>query len=712
MANKSDAIVARAVLDFDKQYSIKQVKDIAKESEKILKNISKTGKNPLVTLNKDYGVYGKLIKQGKEYKELVFSIGQAKKELLGINNITPERMKEVYGVDFKDLEEGVKKYTKLYEKAKAFNDLVNSMKVSVNRGEQLKLSDIREAKDSYFKIQDEFTKQGIDTSEIAESFDFLEEYENNYKSTSQKLAKILEETLSPSEKRALRLKAVLKELEEAEQSFLKLGMAGESTTDAENKIRSLRKEVVELKKQTEQTQLQKLFKTIKRVGFYRIARNLFRIIEHGFMDGINALIEFDDRANKTFSSISTSFDLIRSSIALSILPIVEMIAPKFEEISSSIASFAEGISKASSALRGVSTYTKISKEYMRDLREEANKTSLSFDKFESLNAKANPYETGEMTPEEMDDAKLSTEAQFLKTIKGVVETIWELLKSIGATISKTWKAIEPELQPFLKVFADVIVILSDIFVWLFKAFTSVLTWAKNNGILKETIIGVGLAIVGLKLTGFIANLTSIFTKLGKIKASAITTGAQLTEMGKQTSLLGTAFKTVGTIALAYLIYKVFDKILDGAPKVVKAITGIVGAVLALAGAIYAVKTGGNPIALVAFALGAGAFLASIKSLSSEIEIPQYANGGLVDSGSLFVAGEAGAELVTTMPSGQTGVTNIAQFKQAMVEAIYECSDVFQQSGESVVLNLDGAEIARSKSFKSELNRTNSGLNLR
>ena len=93
-------------------------------------------------------------------------------------------------------------------------------------------------------------------------------------------------------------------------------------------------------------------------------------------------------------------------------------------------------------------------------------------------------------------------------------------------------------------------------------------------------------------------------------------------------------------------------------------------------------------------------------------IPRLANGGMVSSGSLFIAGEAGAELVTTMPSGQTGVTNVAQFKQAMVEAIYECADVFQQPDGSVVLNLDGAEVARSKRFKSELNRTNSGLNLR
>ena len=109
---------------------------------------------------------------------------------------------------------------------------------------------------------------------------------------------------------------------------------------------------------------------------------------------------------------------------------------------------------------------------------------------------------------------------------------------------------------------------------------------------------------------------------------------------------------------------------------------------------------------LAVGLSAGAMLAT------GISVMKFAEGGRPEQGSLFIAGEAGAELVTTMPSGQTGVTNIAQFKQAMVEAIYECSDVFQQSGNDVVLNLDGAQIARSRAFKNELNRTNSGLKLR
>ena len=109
--------------------------------------------------------------------------------------------------------------------------------------------------------------------------------------------------------------------------------------------------------------------------------------------------------------------------------------------------------------------------------------------------------------------------------------------------------------------------------------------------------------------------------------------------------------------------------------------------------------------------------ANTSSFFDKIKIPNvdwsgaYEAGGIPDKGSLFYAGEAGAELVHSMPSGNTGVTNIAQFKQAMVEAIYECSDVFYGGEGNVVLNLDGAEVARSRRFKAELNRTNSGLNL-
>jgi hypothetical protein len=46
----------------------------------------------------------------------------------------------------------------------------------------------------------------------------------------------------------------------------------------------------------------------------------------------------------------------------------------------------------------------------------------------------------------------------------------------------------------------------------------------------------------------------------------------------------------------------------------------------------------------------------------------FANGGMVEKGTSFIAGEAGAEVVHTSARG-TGVTNIEQFSQAMLQAL-------------------------------------------
>lgn len=47
----------------------------------------------------------------------------------------------------------------------------------------------------------------------------------------------------------------------------------------------------------------------------------------------------------------------------------------------------------------------------------------------------------------------------------------------------------------------------------------------------------------------------------------------------------------------------------------------------------------------------------------------YANGGMPEKGTMFVAGEAGAEMVYNTPSGQSGVANIQQIQQAMYGAL-------------------------------------------
>lgn len=93
---------------------------------------------------------------------------------------------------------------------------------------------------------------------------------------------------------------------------------------------------------------------------------------------------------------------------------------------------------------------------------------------------------------------------------------------------------------------------------------------------------------------------------------------------------------------------------------------IIGAVTAaIIGAIVAFKAFS---ASVPVALGIGAALAGgIMLLSSQfktVEIENRAVGGMVDKGTVFRAGEAGAEIVYNTPTGQSGVANVQQIAQA------------------------------------------------
>ena len=69
------------------------------------------------------------------------------------------------------------------------------------------------------------------------------------------------------------------------------------------------------------------------------------------------------------------------------------------------------------------------------------------------------------------------------------------------------------------------------------------------------------------------------------------------------------------------------------------------------------------------ALSIGATVAGGFFTVSALSYDNYANGGLPDKGTLFRAGEAGAEIVYNTPSGQSGVVNVQQIQMAFNGAL-------------------------------------------
>lgn len=80
--------------------------------------------------------------------------------------------------------------------------------------------------------------------------------------------------------------------------------------------------------------------------------------------------------------------------------------------------------------------------------------------------------------------------------------------------------------------------------------------------------------------------------------------------------------------------------------------------------------------------------------TSGVKIGMYADGGLPDKGTMFVAGEAGAEMVYNTPSGQSGVVNVQQIKQAMLGALIEYGQS-QGGNQPIEVYLDGELVYRN-----------------
>ena len=423
------------------------------------------------------------------------------------------------------------------------------------------------------------------------------------------------------------------------ESFYELEKeGGEAFDTTKQKIIETSKQVTSLKKELDKVSrkgpIEELVNTFKRVGFYRIARRVFQVIEQGLSQSITNLAKFDDGVNDTMGSITSQITILSNSFSVMLAPLLKIVEPVLKSVTKVVADLASSVSYLVAKLSGSATYLKANTEYAKEFNKELN--NLSFDKFESLSMQDDPASM-------FEEANVADGlSDGMERVLNVLEQIGGLLLAIGAYKFVTW-ITDGSAKTF---FTD----------------------AKDG--------------------------------LGKIKG-------KIDDISTAGLIASSAFAFVTSIINLIDVIKNWDS-----QSLLTQITAITSAFLALAAVVFSILAAipaiGHTAVFKAIAVGttAGAVLAGTVSAM------RFAEGGRPEQGSLFIAGEAGAELVTTMPSGQTGVTNISQFKQAMVEAIYECSDVFQNSTGEVVLNLDGATIARSKSFKSELNRTNAGLNLR
>ena len=226
--------------------------------------------------------------------------------------------------------------------------------------------------------------------------------------------------------------------------------------------------------------------------------------------------------------------------------------------------------------------------------------------------------------------------------------------------------------------------------------------AFKNGDTAAAIISItiGVVLVGafvaLKIAQYKAAQASAMATLGLEKQNYV-----MLTMAANTQKTSMAFRTLGiSITAAVASFLIFDTILNSLDPSARKIVSILGLVVSALTAVaiaaiaaHGAMTWGAAIPIITAAVGVG--IASIKGLISS-NTPAYANGGFPEEGQLFIAREAGPEMVGSM-GGRTTVANNDQIVEGISQGVYEAViSANSQNSQQLTGNvyIDGSKVGK------------------
>ena len=460
----------------------------------------------------------------------------------------------------------------------------------------------------------------------------------------------------------------------------------------ESEIKRLSGAVDEVDKPVKKTtnSWKKFLNQIKRVAIYRLIRTLLKAVVSTFRDTINAFAQVDDGVNEAMSSLTSSLNVIKLSIGTSILPLLQMIEPIVSQIAVAFANLGNMIS-ATFAKEG--KFTKINTEYIEDYRKQIEKTQgslLDFDKFRVLN-----QQQGQLSDFLIPDQNAKDYLQQIGFNEFAFKGIADAVSGISKLISEIFETIEKIGSSY--VFRTVVGVITEVVGGLFDAAGWLLDILNNSYLIEPILAGILGYFILIKAEAIKTAATKVIGWFQNIQLQGALAATTLQKVQVGFQYLGAAIITAfASFALFNTIINQFEG--DG-KRVVSIIAIVVGALTTLLGVILAIKGGlkGGLAGAIVAGIGVGALLAGIKGLSNQAvsdtnSISLRANGGLPDKGTMFVAGEAGAEMVYNMPSGQSGVANISQIQQAMYNALVQYGRENRGEDTPININIDGQKV--------------------
>ena len=366
-------------------------------------------------------------------------------------------------------------------------------------------------------------------------------------------------------------------------------------------------------------------KSIGRIALYRAIRAGLSAIVKYAKEGLNYFVQYDNATNKAMSNIINSGNQVKATLGATLGTIVKQFEPIITSLSDLAVGLVNNLNMALAVMQGDDYYYKAIKnneDYAKSLKETNNEL-LSFDKFDSLSKKSSQeYERVGITDEEKNNTE-----DFVGTLNTI--------KNIVSEIATYWYGIFKELDDmgFISFLKDALIFalntVQKIYEWINKA----VNWLKEQG-WSELLI--------LPFTGLLG-IIFLVRKHWEDIANFFTT----------------SIKAIGNF-----FTNLWVDIANGFATAINFISNMfIGMVnFWIAQINWLLK----PIDRMARIFGGDGV--QLGMWNANVNWRPYADGGMVEKGTRFIAGEAGAEVVHTSARG-TGVTNTDQFAQAMLQAL-------------------------------------------
>lgn len=463
--------------------------------------------------------------------------------------------------------------------------------------------------------------------------------------------------------------------------------------------------------------LRRISDSIQFFLIYRVLSSVFQTITKSIQEGTANLYQYskaiDGRFANSLDRLSTSFLYLKNAIGAATAPIINYFTPAIEQAVDRLADMANRLAEIFAALTGQKTFKKAikyQKEYAKATNEtaKANRNALaSFDEINNITSNmGGTSATGDDYSQMFVTADVGTGIDLDSEKYAKLSAAFDRLKTSWENLKGTISALTKVISPFWDALSPIVDFAWDTLNAAWSKFNDLLSdfgdWCADHPEQVQNISDIML--------GFLAGMATylIIKKIANALSTFTTKLIKFIETSDDLTVASKTLTATGLVVFFTELFKVIDnwKDMSSMEKIVSVLGLIAIGAATAAAAVGALQSAWSlGIAAAAIVAGVIAIEAAVSSAQKRAKkeakaanVKGYADGGFVGSGQMFIAREAGPEMVGSI-GGRTAVANNDQIVQAVSLGVYNAvvDAMGKTSGgnQPISVQINGREVFRA-----------------